>query len=171
MTLLEAKFLILILENKKSELLTFIDECSGHQENINILHAELAEKLNALKIDVAILIQLFQCLADNQKIMAVKLCINQLGHTLIKAKTFTDKLEKDFSNFLNNDVTKAETKSYIDEMLQTCAANNDDVFIDRIIALLRKNKKLEAIKLAKETKKIGLKEAKDFVETFNIRLD
>ena len=36
MTLLEAKFLILILENKKSELLTFIDECSGHQENINV---------------------------------------------------------------------------------------------------------------------------------------
>lgn len=171
MTLLEAKFLILILENKESELLTFIDECSRYQENINILRAELEEKLNVLKIDKVVLTQIFQYLADNQKIMAIKLCINQLGHTLTKAKTFTDKLEKDFSNFLNNDLTKAETKSYIDEMLQTCAANNDDVFVDRIIALLRKNKKLEAIKLAKETKKIGLKEAKDFVETFNIRLD
>ncbi len=173
MTLLEAKFLILILEKKESELLNFIDECSRYQDNINILCTELEGKLNALKIDKVVLIQIFQYLADNQKIMAIKLCINQLGHTLTKAKTFTDKLEKDFSNFLNNDVTKTETetKSYTDEMLQTCAANNDDVFIDRIIALLRKNKKLEAVKLAKETKKIGLKEAKDFVETFNIRLD
>jgi ribosomal protein L7/L12 len=171
MTLSEAKFLILILEKKENELLTFIDEYSRYQENINNLCAELEEKLNTLKVDAVVLIQIFQYLADNQKIMAIKLCINQLGHTLTKAKTFTDKLEKDFSNFLNNDVIKAETKSYIDEMLQTCAANNDDVFIDRIIALLRKNKKLEAIKLAKETKKIGLKEAKDFVETFNIRLD
>ena len=56
-------------------------------------------------------------------------------------------------------------------MLQTCASTDDDTFIDRIISLLRKKKKLEAIKLAKETKKIGLKEAKEFVETFNIRLD
>ena len=171
MTLSEAKFLILILEKKESELLTFIDECSRYQENINILCTELEEKLSILKVDAVVLIQIFNYLADNQKIIAIKLCINQLGHTLTKAKTFTDKLEKDFSNFLNNDTTKAETKSCIDEMLQTCAANNDDVFIDRIIALLRKNKKLEAVKLAKETKNISLKEAKAFVETFNIRLD
>lgn len=171
MTLLEAEFLVLILEKKESELLTFIDKYTPQQPDIVVLSTELEKKLNNLKIDVAILSEIFQHLADNQKIMAIKLCINQLGHTLTKAKTFTEKLEKDFSDFFNTEILKSEMKSYIDTMLQTCAANNDDAFIDRIIALLRKNKKLEAVKLAKETKKISLKEAKDFVETFNIRLD
>ena len=175
MTLLEAEFLVLILEKKEDELLCFIDKYADYQKDIikevGILRNGLEEKLNAIKIDAAVLSEIFKYLGDNQKIMAVKLCINQLGHTLTKAKTFTDKLEKDFSDFFDIKLLKYDFKSYTDVMLQTCASTDDDTFIDRIIALLRKKKKLEAIKLAKETKKIGLKEAKEFVETFNIRLD
>ena len=103
MTLLEAEFLVLILEKKEDELLCFIDKYADYQKDIikevDILRNGLEEKLNAIKIDAAVLSEIFKYLGDNQKIMAVKLCINQLGHTLLKAKTFTDKLEKDFSNF------------------------------------------------------------------------
>ena len=175
MTLLEAEFLVLILEKKEDELLCFIDKYADYQKDIikevGILRNGLEEKLNAIKIDAAVLSEIFKYLGDNQKIMAVKLCINQLGHTLTKAKTFTDKLEKDFSDFFDTKLLKSDFKSHTDTMLQTCASTDDDTFIDRIIALLRKKKKIEAIKLVKETKKIGLKEAKIFVETFNIRLD
>lgn len=201
MTLLEAKFLILILEIKgdtdddidvdisfdkldesinvflEGELEDFIKENIDNQINIDVLRNELEQKLNILlenpKINSNFLRKIFAHIADNQKIMAVKLCISELGHTLVKAKTFTEKLEKDFSNFLsvNAELSVSKLDNYTDEMLQTCATSNDETLTERIIALLRKNKKIEAIKLVKEAKRMRLRDAKAFVEMFNIRMD
>ena len=90
------------------------------------------------------LISVHHLLAENRKIEAIKIIMDQAHIGLAEAKTFVENL--------------VETK---------VPSTADDDILQAIKNLLKDNRKIEAVKLAKFSTGLGLKESKDLVENID----
>ena len=105
--------------------------------------------------DSELIAQVRQLMVAGKKIEAIKSIRNHTNSSLLDAKNHVENLEKNIS------VNDAFTK--IEKISSDNFADNNHLII-QIKQLLSQGKKIHAIKLVVETRKMGLKEAKDFVD-------
>lgn len=94
-----------------------------------------------------------ELLVNNNKIQAINYLKENKKLSLIEAKSMIENYAKNNSPSVFNTINKIQT-----------AANESDL-IGPVKALLNQGKKIEAIKLVVRSRKIGLLEAKNFVDS------
>ncbi len=115
-----------------------------------------AERVNSLISDEEIRLKVKALLESGNKIEAIKFIVKNKNTGLAEAKTLVDLVEKlktdDILVFKN-----IETQNNLTE---------DPHLQNQVRKLIADGNKIQAIKLVVSNKKIGLKEAKDFVDAF-----
>ena len=99
--------------------------------------------------------QIREFLAQHQKIAAVKLYREATGSSLKDSKDAVEAIERGATNYFPASVQAGEPDPFLEA---------------RIKRLLAERKKIEAVKLYRETYNFGLKEAKDAVDAIEIQM-
>ncbi|MDZ4713704.1 MAG: hypothetical protein SGI89_15460 [bacterium] len=105
--------------------------------------------------------RVIQLISQGKKIDAIKLVVANRKTGLAEGKRIVDLLQ----NFDINDISSLQNlKNAAVEIKQT------PEFASQITQLLQRGKKIEAIKLVVQNNRMGLKEAKDFVDNFENKM-
>ena len=109
-------------------------------------------------------------LTSEKKIEAIKLVHDKYKTGLLDAKNFVESLEK-ITSPGNTIYSDKFTKALGNTAAFAGNINEDKQLVEKIEMLLRKQNKIEAIKLVVDTKKLGLKDAKQLVEILENKIN
>ena len=119
------------------------------------------QNMSSLVPDENIKIKVRELLSKEKKIQAIKLVRENCNISLIDAKDFVEAMEKNVDRYIPVNGTYHTIAGTVED---------SDKLIKMIEMLLIKGKKIHAIKLVVENKKMRLKEAKDYVESIEAKL-
>lgn len=108
-------------------------------------------------------------LAENKKIEAIKFVRENTGADLLESKNYVDHIEMNVNT--DNGIFRGTTgnSDKVNE-LEINISSKDKILLEKIEALLKNQKKLDAIKLLVSEKKTRLIDAKNMVEAMEEKL-
>jgi len=108
-------------------------------------------------------------LAMNKKIEAIKFVREKSGAGLLESKNFVELIEKNKDGIVTT-YQKSNSFTEINADIEINRSAESINFGDKIVKLLKEQNKLEAIKLAADTNKLRLADAKKLVEAIEEKL-